>query len=175
MRKPRLDEDRGVAMGRSSVARHRWPAATVLHQGLHFPGSSSCERSEKTEERRDHKKRPPENPNLTDSRVCWPLGRLESLHFCRVGGLNKTADTDQRQRQTETHRDRDRYRERPRQRLARADVNALSVAEAVAASVALDVTVAVSVISSTQCHSYRHTHVKATGNMYVALAQAAAR
>ena len=47
----------------------------------------SAERSEKREERRDHKKRPPENPNLTDSRVCWPLGRLESLHFCRVGGL----------------------------------------------------------------------------------------
>ena len=44
-------------------------------------------RREKREERRDHKKRPPENPKLTDSRVCWPLGRLESLHFCRVGGL----------------------------------------------------------------------------------------
>ena len=29
MRKPRLDEDRGVAMGRSSVARHRWPDAQI--------------------------------------------------------------------------------------------------------------------------------------------------
>ena len=44
---------------------------------------------EKREERREKRsqKRPPEIPNLTDSRVCWPLGRLESLHFCRVGGL----------------------------------------------------------------------------------------
>ena len=103
------------------------------------------------------------------------MGRLESLHFCRVGGLKKIADTDQRQRQTETHRDRDRYRERPRQRLTRADVNALSVAKPVAASVAVDVTMAVPVISNSQCHSCGHTHVKAIGNMYVALAQSAAR
>ena len=29
MKKPRVDEDRGVAMGRSSVARHRWPDAQI--------------------------------------------------------------------------------------------------------------------------------------------------
>ena len=29
MRKPRLDEDQGVAMGRSSVARSRWPDAQI--------------------------------------------------------------------------------------------------------------------------------------------------
>ena len=47
------------------------------------------ERREKREERREKRsqKRPPEIPKLIDSRVCWPLGRLESLHFYRVGGL----------------------------------------------------------------------------------------
>ena len=77
MRKPRLDEDRGAAMERSSMARHRWPDAQIeetapaaaeaaerqseatartkvataaeskeqLQQGLHFPRSSSVERS----------------------------------------------------------------------------------------------------------------------------------
>ena len=41
------------------------------------------ERREKREERREKRspKRPPEIPKLIDSRVCWPLGRLESLHF----------------------------------------------------------------------------------------------
>ena len=34
-----------------------------------------------------HKKRPTENPNLAQSKVCWPLGRVESRHFCEVGGL----------------------------------------------------------------------------------------
>ena len=29
MKKPRVHEDRGVAMGRSSVARHRWPDAQI--------------------------------------------------------------------------------------------------------------------------------------------------
>ena len=29
MRKPRLDEDRGAAMERSSMARHRWPDAQI--------------------------------------------------------------------------------------------------------------------------------------------------
>ena len=29
MSKPRLDEDRGVAKGRSSVAGHRWPHAQI--------------------------------------------------------------------------------------------------------------------------------------------------
>ena len=77
--------------------------------------------------------------------------------------------------ETETHRDRDRYRERPRQRLTRADVNALSVAKPVAAPIAVDVTMAVPVISNSQCHSCGHTHVKAIGNMYVALAQSEAR
>ena len=61
--------------------------ATVLQQGSHFPGSRSNERSEKREERRDEKKKPPEMPKLIDSRVCWPQGRLESLHFCRMSGL----------------------------------------------------------------------------------------
>ena len=37
--------------------------ATVLQQGLHFPGSSSSERSEKSEERRDHKKGSQRSPN----------------------------------------------------------------------------------------------------------------
>ena len=91
-----------------------------------------------------------------------------------MGGLKKTGDTHQRQKQTETHRDRDRYREKPRQRLTRADVNALSVAKPVAAPIAVDVTMAVPVINNSQCHICGHTHVKATGNMYVALAQAAA-
>ena len=47
------------------------------------------ERREKREERREKRsqKRLPEIPKLIDSRVCWPLGRLESLHFYRVGGL----------------------------------------------------------------------------------------
>ena len=27
------------------------------------------------------------SPKLIDSRVCWSLSRLESLHFYRVGGL----------------------------------------------------------------------------------------
>ena len=37
------------------------------------------ERREKREERREKRsqKRPPEIPKLIDSRVCWPLGRLE--------------------------------------------------------------------------------------------------
>ena len=64
-----MDEDRGVAKGRSSLARSRWPHAQievtvakrdlrkeqqlVLHQGLHIPGCSGCKRSEKREERRD--------------------------------------------------------------------------------------------------------------------------
>ena len=45
---------------------------------MHFPGSSSSARSEKREERRDHKK-PLEIHKLTDSKVSWPLGRFESL------------------------------------------------------------------------------------------------
>ena len=47
------------------------------------------ESRKKREERREKRsqKRPPEIPKLIDSRVCWPLGRLESLHFYRVGGL----------------------------------------------------------------------------------------
>ena len=38
------------------------------------------EKREKREERREKRsqKRLPEIPKLTDSRVCWPLGRLES-------------------------------------------------------------------------------------------------
>ena len=34
-----------------------------------------------------HKKRPTENPNLAQSKECWRLGRVESLHFCEVRGL----------------------------------------------------------------------------------------
>ena len=47
------------------------------------------ETREKREERREKRsqKRPPEIPKFIDSRVCWPLCRLESLHFYRVGGL----------------------------------------------------------------------------------------
>ena len=48
---------------------------------------SISERSKKREERRDQKKRPLDMPKLIDTRVCWPQGRLESLHFCRMGGL----------------------------------------------------------------------------------------
>ena len=44
------------------------------------------EKREETREKRSQK-RPPEIPNWIDSRVSWTLGRLESLHFCRVGGL----------------------------------------------------------------------------------------
>ena len=52
-------------------------------------GGKREESREKREERREKRsqKRPPEIPKLIDSRVCWPLGRLESLHFYRVGGL----------------------------------------------------------------------------------------
>ena len=41
------------------------------------------EKREKREERREKRsqKRPPEIHKLIDSRVCWPLGRLKSLHF----------------------------------------------------------------------------------------------
>ena len=52
-------------------------------------GGKREESREKREERREKRsqKRPPEIPKLIDSRVCWPLGRLESLHVYRVGGL----------------------------------------------------------------------------------------
>ena len=43
-----------------------------------FPGLKRKERREKREE---ITKRPPEIPKVIDSRVFWPLGRLESLHF----------------------------------------------------------------------------------------------
>ena len=68
MRKPRLDEDRSVALDEAV-----WRAidgATVLQQGSHIPGSRSNERSEKREERRDEKKKPPEMLKLIDNRVC---------------------------------------------------------------------------------------------------------
>ena len=54
-----------------------------------FALSRGEQQREKREERREKRsqKRPPEIPKLIDSRVCWPLGRLESLHFYRVGGL----------------------------------------------------------------------------------------
>ena len=103
MKEPLFNEDRGVAKERNSLARSRWPHAQievtvakkdlrkkqqlVLHQGLHIPGCSGCKRSEKREEKKDVKKGPTENPNLAQSKVCWPLGRVESLHFCGVGGL----------------------------------------------------------------------------------------
>ena len=103
MKEPLFNEDRGVAKERNSLARSRWPHAQievtvakkdlrkkqqlVLHQGFHIPGCSGCKRSEKREEKKDHKKEPTENPNLIQSKVCWPLGRVESLHFCGVGGL----------------------------------------------------------------------------------------
>ena len=53
------------------------------------PSEGRGKRAEKREKRREKRsqKRPPEIPKLIDSRVCWPLGRLESLHFYRVGGL----------------------------------------------------------------------------------------
>ena len=47
---------------------------------VHLSETKREEKRKKREERREKRsqKRPPEIPKLTDSRVCWPLGRLES-------------------------------------------------------------------------------------------------
>ena len=59
-------------------------------------GGKREESREKREERREKRsqKRPPEIPKLINSRVCWPLGRFESLHFYRVRGLEASVDED---------------------------------------------------------------------------------
>ena len=78
-----FNEDRVVAKERNSLARSRWPHAQiqvtvakkdlrkkqqlVLHQGLHIPGCSGCNRSEKREEQNITKR---EMLKLTDNRVC---------------------------------------------------------------------------------------------------------
>ena len=68
------------------------------------------EKREKREERREKRsqKRLPEIPKLTDSRVCWPLGRLESkqkqskqrLHcnrVCTFPGLKRKERREKRE------------------------------------------------------------------------------
>ena len=86
-------EERSEKRETSTIKMRGWKDAKVRSQkGGMVPkrvGPWEGEGREQRKERREKRsqKRPPEIPKLIDSRVCWPLGRLESLHFYRVGGL----------------------------------------------------------------------------------------